>query len=129
MASAPAAEAQSPAQPTESEKLAAGISSLEMHREKEAVPPHRSHDPQHNQKRSDPFQFGSRYLTEGDDVFEVNAWDHVEIDDASEEYAEQQYEMQRRSRMYHFDTRECRRFRLRFSTTRAGISDDILYHA
>jgi len=97
MASAPAAEAHTPAQPTESEKLAAGISSLEMHREKDAVPPHRSHDPQHNQKRSDPFQFGSRYLTEGDDVFVFNAWDHVEIDDASREYAEQQYEMQRRS--------------------------------
>src|SRR5690242_20140495 len=38
--------------------------------------PHRSHDPANNLKRSDPFQFGSRYLEQGDDIFEFNAWDH-----------------------------------------------------
>ncbi len=26
------------------------------------IPPHRSHDASNNLKRSDPFQFGSRYL-------------------------------------------------------------------
>ncbi|KAK2047787.1 methyltransferase domain-containing protein [Colletotrichum somersetense] len=69
----------------------------------EEKPPHRSHDPQYNQKRSDPFQFGSRLLGEQDDVFEFNAWDHVETDDAYKEYAEQQYEMQRQSPVSDFD--------------------------
>ncbi|KAI1138978.1 methyltransferase [Hypoxylon sp. FL0543] len=67
------------------------------------LPPHRSHDPQFNQKRSDPFQFGSRYLQEDDDVFEFNAWDHVETDDAYKEYAEQQFAMQRESPVSDFD--------------------------
>ncbi|KAL9008706.1 MAG: hypothetical protein Q9173_006197 [Seirophora scorigena] len=42
------------------------------------IPPHRSHDPAGSLKRSDPFQFGSRYLLPDDDPFEFNAWDHVE---------------------------------------------------
>ncbi|KJZ75547.1 hypothetical protein HIM_05010 [Hirsutella minnesotensis 3608] len=67
------------------------------------VPPHRSHDPASNLKRSDPFQFGSRYLTEEDDVFEFNAWDHVETDDAYKEYAERQFEMQRQAPVSDFD--------------------------
>ncbi|OLN84475.1 tRNA(Thr) (cytosine(32)-N(3))-methyltransferase [Colletotrichum chlorophyti] len=69
----------------------------------ETLPSHRSHDPQYNQKRSDPFQFGSRFLNENDNVFEFNAWDHVETDDAYKEYAEQQYEMQRQSPVSDFD--------------------------
>ncbi|KAI0119206.1 methyltransferase [Daldinia grandis] len=64
---------------------------------------HRSHDPQNNLKRSDPFQFGSRYLQENDDVFEFNAWDHVETDDSYKEYAEQQFAMQRESPVSDFD--------------------------
>ncbi|KAK6219166.1 hypothetical protein LQW54_002415 [Pestalotiopsis sp. IQ-011] len=67
------------------------------------VPAHRSHDPDYNQKRSDPFQFGSRYLQQEDNVFEFNAWDHVETDDTYKEYAEQQYEMQRQSPVSDFD--------------------------
>ncbi|KAI0379937.1 methyltransferase [Hypomontagnella monticulosa] len=67
------------------------------------LPAHRSHDPQYNMKRSDPFQFGSRYLQEEDDVFEFNAWDHVETDDAYKEYAEQQFAMQRESPVSDFD--------------------------
>ncbi|KAI1391177.1 methyltransferase [Hypoxylon trugodes] len=69
------------------------------------LPPHRSHDPQFNMKRTDPFQFGSRYLQESDDVFEFNAWDHVETDDTYKEYAEQQYAMQRESPVSDFDKR------------------------
>ncbi|KAI2608365.1 methyltransferase [Hypoxylon fragiforme] len=68
-----------------------------------ALPPHRSHDPQNNLKRTDPFQFGSRYLQENDDVFEFNAWDHVETDDTYKEYAEQQFAMQRESPVSDFD--------------------------
>lgn len=68
-----------------------------------AIPSHRSHDPQYNQKRSDPFQFGSRFLKEEDDVFEFNAWDHVETDDTFKEFAEQQYAMQRQSPVSDFD--------------------------
>ncbi|KAI0540992.1 methyltransferase [Xylaria digitata] len=67
------------------------------------LPPHRSHDPQYNMKRSDPFMFGSRYLDQGDDVFEFNAWDHVETDDAYKEYSEQQFAMQRASPVSDFD--------------------------
>jgi tRNAThr (cytosine32-N3)-methyltransferase len=67
------------------------------------VAPHRSHDPEKNLKRSDPFQFGSRYLQENDDVFEFNAWDHVETDDTYKEYAEQQFQMQRESPVSDFD--------------------------
>ncbi|KAM5342708.1 hypothetical protein ACJ41O_013674 [Fusarium nematophilum] len=70
------------------------------------VPPHRSHDPANNLKRSDPFQFGSRYLNEGDDVFEFNAWDHVETDDAYKEYAEQQYAKQRQFPVSDFEKRK-----------------------
>ncbi|KAB5575989.1 S-adenosyl-L-methionine-dependent methyltransferase [Coniochaeta sp. 2T2.1] len=67
------------------------------------VPPHRSHDPQFNQKRSDPFQFGSRFLSQDDDEFEFNAWDHVEPDDVFKEYAEKQYAMQRDAPVSDFD--------------------------
>jgi hypothetical protein len=67
------------------------------------VPPHRSHDPTNNLKRSDPFQFGSRYLSEGDNVFEFNAWDHVETDDAYKEYAEQQFAKQRQHPVSDFE--------------------------
>lgn len=89
--------------------LTSAVSSLAISEEKhdqdqdQSAPPHRSHDPQFNQKRSDPFQFGSRFLEDGDDPFEFNAWDHVETDDAYKEFAEQQYEMQRQSPVSDFD--------------------------
>lgn len=67
------------------------------------VPAHRSHDPTSNLKRSDPFQFGSRFLEEGDNVFEFNAWDHVETDDAYKAYSEQQLAKQRQSPVSDFD--------------------------
>lgn len=67
------------------------------------VPAHRSHDPAKNLKRSDPFRFGSRYLEEGDDVFEYNAWDHVTPDDAFYAHAEQQYALQRENPVSQFD--------------------------
>ncbi|KAK7911008.1 hypothetical protein PG985_013489 [Apiospora marii] len=66
-------------------------------------PTHRSHDPQHNMKRTDPFQFGSRFLQQEDNVFEFNAWDHVETDDAYKEYAEEQFQKQRESPVSDFD--------------------------
>ncbi|KAI5295303.1 hypothetical protein KEM56_005662, partial [Ascosphaera pollenicola] len=67
------------------------------------VPACRSHDPTNNQKRTDPFQFGSRYLEEGDNVFEFNAWDHVETDEGYKEYAELQYARQRENPVSDFD--------------------------
>jgi tRNAThr (cytosine32-N3)-methyltransferase len=69
----------------------------------EQTPTHRSHDPQNNLKRSDPFQFGSRFLSQEDNVFEFNAWDHVETDDTYKEYAELQYAKQRESPVSDFD--------------------------
>jgi len=67
------------------------------------LPPHLSHDPANNLKRSDPFQFGSRLLSQEDDVFEFNAWDHVETDDTYKEYAELQYAKQREAPVSDFD--------------------------
>lgn len=67
------------------------------------VPAHRSHDPSNNAKRTDPFMFGQRFLTQEDNVFEYNAWDHVETDDAFKEYSEKQYELQRSSPVSDFD--------------------------
>ncbi|KAJ5759030.1 tRNA(Thr) (cytosine(32)-N(3))-methyltransferase [Penicillium odoratum] len=67
------------------------------------IPPTRSHDPSNNQKRADPFQFGSRYLEDGDNVFEFNAWDHVEPDDEFKAFAEVQYEKQRAAPVSDFD--------------------------
>lgn len=69
------------------------------------IEPARSHDPSNNMKRSDPFQFGSRFLEKGDDVYEFNAWDHVEPDDEFKAFAEGQYEKQRAAPVSDFDQR------------------------
>lgn len=55
------------------------------------------------EKRTDPFQFGSRHLEEGDDIFSFNAWDHVETDDAYKEFADGQFQKQRESPVSDFD--------------------------
>lgn len=101
MASEPATAAGSGLTPPAEAMAALKVEGAEV--KAEEVPPHRSHDPSNNMKRSDPFQFGSRYLEAGDDVFEYNAWDHVETDDAYKEYAEKQFEMQRQSPVSEFD--------------------------
>ncbi|KAL9101770.1 MAG: hypothetical protein Q9163_003017 [Psora crenata] len=67
------------------------------------VPAHRSHNPCNNLKRSDPFKFGSRYLQEGDDVYEFNAWDHVTPDEAYFAYAQAQYAAQREHPVSDYD--------------------------
>ncbi len=67
------------------------------------TPAHHSHDPSTNTKRTDPFQFGSRFLTTDDDVFEFNAWDHVMPDDSYYAYAEAQLAQQRASPVSEFD--------------------------
>ena len=66
-------------------------------------PPHRSHSPNTNLKRSDPFQFGSRHLLPTDDVFEFNAWDHVLPDAAYRAHCDAQYSSQRASPVSDFD--------------------------
>ncbi|KAK4553045.1 hypothetical protein LTR86_009969 [Recurvomyces mirabilis] len=55
------------------------------------------------QKRSDPFQFGTRYLEEGDDIFAHNAWDHVEVDPQYANFIEQQTSFQRENQVNDFD--------------------------
>ena len=58
-------------------------------------------------KRSDPFQFGTRYLETTDDVFAWNAWDHVDPskDEVFVAYAQQQYDFQRQNAASDFDRR------------------------
>lgn len=101
-----AAEAQNPEPAAVVQEVPAEqLAGLDISKEANATetPAHRSHDPENNLKRTDPFQFGSRFLNEGDDVFEFNAWDHVETDDVYKEYAEEQYEKQRQSPVSDFD--------------------------
>ncbi|KAL8970962.1 MAG: hypothetical protein Q9183_001279 [Haloplaca sp. 2 TL-2023] len=64
---------------------------------------HRSHDPSSNLKRSDPFQFGSRYLLPEDNPFEFNAWDHVEPSEEDLQRFESQIEAQRTAPVSDFD--------------------------
>lgn len=67
------------------------------------TPPHLSHDPATNAKQADPFQFGQRYLSESDDIFEYNAWDHVVPDADHDDYCESQYAAQRAAPVSDFD--------------------------
>ena len=96
--------------------LNSSLDALSLHKEDDAViretdmttttdsvPAHLSHDPATNAKRTDPFQFGQRYLSESDDVFTYNAWDHVVPDEAHYEYCETQYASQRASPVSDFD--------------------------
>ncbi|KAH8804620.1 S-adenosyl-L-methionine-dependent methyltransferase [Xylogone sp. PMI_703] len=85
--------------------LAPSAKNVADQQQQQQIPPHRSHDPKNNLKRSDPFQFGSRFLKQEDDVFEFNAWDHVETDDDYKEYAELQYAKQREAPVSDFDKR------------------------
>lgn len=82
------------------------------------IPPHRSHAPQNNMKRVDPFQFGSRYLQQEDNVFEFNAWDHVQTDDTYKEYAEVQYAKQREAPVSEFDKSKQQKLFFEFSFPR-----------
>ena len=88
------------------QELASKLDTLSMEgtaKNDEAPPSHRTHDPQFNMKRTDPFQFGSRLLKDEDNVFEFNAWDHVETDDIYKEYSELQYAKQREAPVSDFD--------------------------
>ncbi|KAI4176016.1 MAG: hypothetical protein LQ343_001298 [Gyalolechia ehrenbergii] len=67
------------------------------------TPPHRSHDPTTNLKRTDPFQFGSRYLLPSDDPFEFNAWDHVEPTASDLAHFESQFAAQRAAPVTDYD--------------------------
>lgn len=64
--------------------------------------PTRTPDPD-NLKRSDPFRFGTRYLEQGDNVFDYNAWDHVPADPEYLSYADAQYSKQREAPVSDFD--------------------------
>ncbi|MCJ1282080.1 hypothetical protein MMC26_001403 [Xylographa opegraphella] len=83
------------------------IQNIATHVQPPTVPAHRSHDPSNNLKRSDPFQFGSRYLEEGDSIFEFNAWDHVDpsTDPLYTSYTAHQLAFQRTHAVTPFDAR------------------------
>ncbi len=81
------------------------IEDIAAHTTPLTVPSHRSRSPSNNLKRSNPFQFGSRYLEESDDVYSWNAWDHVDPskDELFVSYANTQYEFQREHAVSEFD--------------------------
>ncbi|KAF2480550.1 S-adenosyl-L-methionine-dependent methyltransferase [Neohortaea acidophila] len=56
-------------------------------------------------KRSDPFQFGTRYLSADDDIFSHNAWDHVTVDPAYDSFITAQTSFQRDNQVSDFDKR------------------------
>ncbi|KAH7077122.1 S-adenosyl-L-methionine-dependent methyltransferase [Paraphoma chrysanthemicola] len=94
----PPTDSQAPQEPAENDAYGVPASFAPVR-----APPSRSHDPSNNQKRSDPFAFGSRYLEEGDNIFEFNAWDHVSVDDTYKAFSEEQYERQRQDPVSDFD--------------------------
>ena len=55
------------------------------------------------QRRNDPFQFGTRYLTSDDDIFAFNAWDHVEVDPQYQDFIQEQATFQRENQVSDFD--------------------------
>ena len=77
--------------------------SVEAHTAASGSPPHLSHDPVTNSKRSLPFEFGQRHLSATDDVFAHNAWDHVTPDPAHQSYCQEQYSRQRLHPVSAFD--------------------------
>lgn len=90
----------SPAPPPEAENDAYGVpAAIQPLRN----PASRSHDPSNNQKRSDPFSFGSRILEEGDNIFEFNAWDNVSVDETYKAFSESQFSAQRAAPVSDFD--------------------------
>ena len=104
--------------PTEAPAQAA--STTEVMADEQAVPPRLPHDAEADKKRTDPFQFGQRFLEKDDNVFEHNAWDHVEPDDAFYAFAEEQYEKQRQAPVSDFDKRKSST-----QQTPNGVSDDL----
>ncbi|KAF3038817.1 hypothetical protein E8E12_005878 [Didymella heteroderae] len=97
---APAPPPSPPPPPAETENDAYGVpAAIQPLRN----PASRSHDPSNNQKRSDPFSFGSRILEEGDNIFEFNAWDNVSVDDTYKAFSESQFEAQRAAPVSDFD--------------------------
>ncbi|MCJ1243861.1 hypothetical protein MMC30_001058 [Trapelia coarctata] len=93
-----------PATPSSPPPLSS-IRNIATHVQPPTIPPHRSHSPSNNLKRSEPFQFGSRYLEENDNVFEFNAWDRVDpsTDTLYTDYMAQQYAFQREHAVSAFD--------------------------
>ena len=52
------------------------IQNIAAHVQPPKIPFQRSHDPSNTLKRTDPFQFGTRYLQDTDEVLSYNAWDN-----------------------------------------------------
>jgi len=61
------------------------------------------HGPEADPKTTPPFVFGQRLLSAEDDVFDYNAWDHVETDDVYKEYMREQIEKQKEKPVSEFD--------------------------
>ncbi|MCJ1399662.1 hypothetical protein MMC11_002864 [Xylographa trunciseda] len=106
-ASGPVATTTNPPTTSPTPAILSEIQNIATHVQPPTIPPHRSHDPSNNLKRSDPFQFGSRYLEEGDSIFEFNAWDHVDpsTDPLYTSYTAHQLAFQRTHAVSAFDAR------------------------
>lgn len=55
------------------------------------------------EKRTNPFEFGTRLLAEDDDIFSHNAWDHVAVEPAYADFIAQQTAFQRENQVSEFD--------------------------
>jgi tRNAThr (cytosine32-N3)-methyltransferase len=93
--------------PAQSPSDLSEIRNIAYHVQPPTIPNTRTAPIQDRLKRTDPFQFGSRFLEDTDDVFAWNAWDHVDPskDELFVSYSQSQYAFQKENAASDFDRR------------------------